>query len=106
MTDLGRAGVYAAAWIPATVLAVIAESLAIAAFNATPAARSSSSAVDWALNVIPALVAALVVFLPVAYLARGGGLGPASGHLVRGSFLYGLVVLLALLLVISSRNPD
>ena len=57
MTDLGRAGVYAAAWIPATVLAVIAEGLATATFNATPAARSSSSAVGWALNVIPALVA-------------------------------------------------
>ena len=107
MTDLGRAGMYAAAWIPATVLAVAAESLAIAAFNATPVARSSSSAVTWALNLIPALLASLVVLLPVAYhLHRDGGVGSVAGHLVRGSILYILVFLLTLLLVASARNPD
>ena len=107
MTDLGRAGVYAAAWVPATVVATLAEGLAITALNATSAAKSSSTALTFAINVIPAFLTALVVFLPVAYyLHRGGGSGSVSAHLMRASILYGLVAVLAWLLVTSWRNPD
>lgn len=106
MTDLGRAGVYAAAWPPATVLAFVAEDLAIGAANGM-GVRNLSWSIGLALNVMPALVAALALYVPVAFrLHRGGTRNGWSGHLVRGSILYGLVVLLGLWMIVSSPSSD
>ena len=105
MTDFGRAGIYAAAWVPATALAIAAEGLAIEWVNSI--SRSSSWAVDLSVNLLPALLAAFLVFLPVAYyLHRNGSPASISAHLLRGSILYVLVVILALVVITSWRNPD
>ena len=106
MTDLGRAGVYAAAWVPATVLAAVAEDFAIGAVNAT-GARNLSGPLSLALDVVPALLIALALYIPVAFfLHRGGIEGGVRAHLVRGSVLYGLAIILGLLLIAGSRNAD
>ncbi|SRR6266513_2407494 len=106
MTDLGRAGVYAAAWVPATVLAFVAEDLAIRAANAT-GVRNLSGPLSLVLDVVPALLIALAFYMPVAFfLHRGGIEGGVRAHLVRGSILYGLVIILGVLLIAASRSSD
>ncbi len=106
MTTRVKAGVYFALWIPAAVLAIVLEGVAIGAFNATGIRGAPSFVILW-LNLAPAWLTALALYVPLAlWVNDARGFGGWRGHFYRGAMLYLITIAAGILLVVESSNPD
>lgn len=107
MTDGRAAGLYALALLPAVALALAAGGFAMDLAKRGVPGRPSGAA-GWALNVLPALAAGLLVYLPLARFVQGRceGASPLGGHVRRCAALYLVAVGLGAPLLHDAGRPE
>ena len=107
MTDRRAAVLYAAALVP-TAGAAVALSAWVMDLSKNQASGMPSGLDGWALNVVPALAAGLLVYLILAHFvhARLTGAHSFGRHVRRSGALYFVALGLGVLLLHDGPSPD
>jgi ABC-type amino acid transport system permease subunit len=107
MTDGRAAGLYAATFVPAAGAAVALNAW-VMDLSKNQAPRMPSGLDVWALNVVPALAAGLLVYFIMAHFvhARLTGAHSLVRHIRRSAAPYFVALGLGALLLHDGRSPD